>query len=78
MNKTQEKALRTTIEHITGECGCAPSSKSCIYWKQVDKGGDKWQTDLIMKEIKLVLKTMGDTKCKSKTKSKSKSSGKTS
>ena len=52
LTKTQEKKLAGKILHITGECQCSPSSTTCLYWKNVDKGGDDWQTKLIIREIK--------------------------
>lgn len=56
MNKTQEKALASKIKHIVGECGCPASSKTCAYWLHVDKGGDDWQTKMIIKEVKKLWK----------------------
>lgn len=50
--KKDEQALKKKITHITGECGCSSNSKTCPYWKYVDKGGENWQADLIIKEIK--------------------------
>lgn len=47
----QKKKLTSKINHITGECCCSPNSKTCLYWKNVDKGGDDWQAKLIIKEI---------------------------
>lgn len=49
---TQSKKLTAKIRHIVGECGCPASSKTCAYWKNVDKGEDDWQAKLIIKEIK--------------------------
>lgn len=47
----QKKRLTSKIKHIVGECGCSPNSKTCLYWKNVDRGGDEWQAKLILKEI---------------------------
>lgn len=52
LTKAQEKTLTSKIKHITGECGCLPSSKTCLYWKYVDKGGDDWQAKEIIKLVK--------------------------
>ena len=52
LTKAQEKKLTSKIKHIVGECNCSNSSKTCLYWKNVDKGGDDWQAQLIIKEIK--------------------------
>ena len=52
LTKLEEKKLAAKILHITGECSCSPSSKTCAYWATVDKGGATWQTNLIIKEIK--------------------------
>ena len=52
ITKAQEKKLAQAVRHITGECLCSPSSKTCIYWKQVDKGGADWQAQEIIKLIK--------------------------
>lgn len=54
ITKAQEKKLKTKVKHITGECNCPATSKTCAYWKNVDKGGEDWQADLIIKEIKLL------------------------
>lgn len=54
LTAAQKKKLTTAIKHITGECGCSASSKTCAYWRNVDrrdKGGDDWQAKLILKEI---------------------------
>lgn len=51
LNATQKRKLTAKIRHITGECGCSPNSKTCSYWKNVDKGGEDWQAKLIIKEI---------------------------
>lgn len=51
LTKSVEAKLRKDISHITGECMCKPSSKTCTYWKCVEKGG-AWQTDEIIKLIK--------------------------
>lgn len=52
LTKKQENELAKKLPHITGECLCSPSSKTCEYWKNVDKGGDDWQTKAIIKAIK--------------------------
>lgn len=52
LTKAQEKKLAKIISHITGECQCPATSKTCTYWATVDKGGAEWQTDLIIKEVK--------------------------
>lgn len=52
ITKAQEKKLAQKVRHITGECLCSPSSKTCIYWKKVDKGGVDWQAQEIIKLIK--------------------------
>lgn len=52
LTKAQETKLAKLIVHITGECMCSPSSKTCLYWKNVDKGDDDWQTKAIIKAIK--------------------------
>lgn len=52
ITKTQEKKLAQKLAHITGECMCSPNSKTCVYWKNVDKGGDDWQVKEIIKIIK--------------------------
>ena len=51
LTATQIKTLNKVLPHITGACMCSPSSKTCIYWKNVDKKED-WQTAEIIKEIK--------------------------
>ena len=51
----QKKKLTTAVRHITGECGCSCNSKTCLYWKNVDKGGEGWQAKLILKEIEKLL-----------------------
>lgn len=51
LTKAQKMKLTKTISHITGECSCSPNSKTCIYWKLVDKGGDDWQAKEIIKVI---------------------------
>lgn len=51
LSKTQEKKLMAKLKHITGECQCPSSSSTCLYWKNVDKGGD-WQSKQIIKAIK--------------------------
>ena len=52
LTKAEEKKIIGKITHITGECGCSPNSKTCLYWKYVDKGGDDWQAKEIVKLIK--------------------------
>lgn len=52
ITKTQETKLTKAIAHITGVCGCSPSSKTCAYWNNVDKSDSNWQAKLIVKEIK--------------------------
>lgn len=52
LTKAQENKLITKIKHIVGECGCSSNSKTCAYWKLVDKGGADWQVKEIIKEIK--------------------------
>lgn len=52
LTRAQENKLATKIRHITGECGCSASSKTCLYWKNVDKGGEDWQAKEIIKAIK--------------------------
>lgn len=54
LTKTQENKLAKAIAHITGECFCLPSSKTCAYWHNVDKADCNWQTELIIKEIKKI------------------------
>lgn len=51
LTATQIKTLNKVLPHITGACMCSPSSKTCVYWKNVDKKED-WQTAEIIKEIK--------------------------
>lgn len=51
LNAQQKKKLTGKIKHITGECCCSSNSKSCLYWKYVDKGDENWQAKLIIKEI---------------------------
>lgn len=51
LTATQKKKLTSVIRHVTGGCGCSPNSKTCIYWKLVDKGGDDWQAKEIIKVI---------------------------
>lgn len=51
LTKAQEKKLASKVKHITGECSCSPNSKTCIYWKMVDKGGDDWQAKEIIKAL---------------------------
>lgn len=52
LTKMQENKLAKKIVHITGECNCLPSSRTCAYWKNVDKADYNWQTHLIIKEVK--------------------------
>lgn len=52
LTKTQEAKLSRAVRHITGECGCLPSSKTCAYWKNVDKADTDWQAKLVVKEVK--------------------------
>ena len=47
----QKKKLTSKVNHITGECECRPNSKTCLYWKNVDKGGEDWQAKEIIKLI---------------------------
>lgn len=47
----QKRTLTSKVKHITGECSCSCNSKTCIYWKLVDKGGDDWQAKEIIKVI---------------------------
>lgn len=56
VNQTELNKLAKKITHITGECGCPASSKTCVYWKTVDKADYNWQTDLIIKEVKSLIK----------------------
>lgn len=51
LTSAQKKKLASKIKHITGECGCSANSKACLYWKNVDKGGEDWQVKAIIKEI---------------------------
>lgn len=51
LTATQEKKLTAKLIHITGECNCSPNSKTCLYWKLVDKGGVEVAKEII-KEIK--------------------------
>lgn len=54
LNSTQKKKLTSVIRHVTGECGCSPNSKTCLYWKNIDrrdKGGDDWQAKEIIKAL---------------------------
>ena len=51
LTKKQEGDLAKKIVHITGECMCSPTSKTCIYWKKVDEELG-WQTKAIIQEIK--------------------------
>ena len=51
LDSKQKKQLSKTLPHITGECMCPASSKTCVYWKNVEKGVGEWQTKLIIKEI---------------------------
>lgn len=52
LTKAQEKKLVKIVSHITGECNCPATSRTCAYWKNVDRGGADWQAELIVKEIK--------------------------
>lgn len=52
LTQAQIKKLKTKLAHITGECLCSASSKTCVYWKNVDKGDDDWQAKEIIKLIK--------------------------
>lgn len=51
LNATQKKKLTSVIRHVTGECGCSPNSRTCLYWKNIDKGGDDWQVKEIIKVL---------------------------
>lgn len=51
LNATQKKKLTSVIRHVTGECGCSPNSKTCLYWKNVDKVGSDWQAKEIIKAL---------------------------
>lgn len=54
LTSAQKKKLTAVIRHITGVCDCPASSKTCAYWKNIDrrdKGGTDWQAKLIIKEI---------------------------
>ncbi len=52
ITKAQEKQILKKLPHITGECMCPASSKTCIYWKNVDKGVENWQAKELVKLIK--------------------------
>lgn len=55
LTRAQEKKLESKIKHIVGTCQCPATSKTCAYWRNIDrrdKGGAEWQTDLIIKEVK--------------------------
>lgn len=47
----QKRTLASKVKHITGECSCSCNSKTCLYWKNVDKGGEDWQAKEIIKAI---------------------------
>lgn len=51
LNATQKKKLTSVIRHVTGECGCSSNSRTCLYWKNIDKGGDDWQAKEIIKAL---------------------------
>ena len=51
LTATEVKKLQKILPHITGACMCSPNSKTCTYWKNVDKSED-WQTKAIIQEIK--------------------------
>lgn len=40
LTKAQKTKLASKLRHITGECDCSPSSKTCLYWTLVDKGSE--------------------------------------
>lgn len=54
LTATQKKKLMSRVRHITGECGCSANSRTCAYWKYVDKGGDDWQAKEIIKEVEKI------------------------
>lgn len=58
LTKKQENELAKRLVHITGECGCPASSRTCTYWKNVDKCDYNWQTNEIMKLIKNLIKEL--------------------
>lgn len=47
----QKRTLTSKVKHITGECSCSCNSKTCLYWKNVDRGGEDWQAKEIIKTI---------------------------
>lgn len=56
VNQKEIDKLARKIIHLTGECGCSSNSKTCAYWKNVDKADYNWQTNLIIKEVKKLIK----------------------
>lgn len=55
LTKAKQTELVKKFKHIVGTCNCPATSKTCLYWRNVDrrdKGEEDWQVDLIMKEIK--------------------------
>lgn len=54
LTSAQKKKLESKIKHIVGTCQCPATSRTCIYWKNIDrrdKGGDDWQAKEIIKEV---------------------------
>lgn len=51
LTATQKNKLASKVVHIVGECKCSADSKTCTYWKNVDKCDYNWQTELIIREI---------------------------
>lgn len=51
LTATQKKKLISRAKHYTGECGCSPLSKSCPYWKLIDKKGEDDLAKGLVKEL---------------------------
>lgn len=52
LTKAKQTELAKKFKHIVGTCNCPADSKTCTYWRNVDKCDYDWQVDLIIKEIK--------------------------
>lgn len=53
LTTAQKKKLIGKLIHLTGECNCPPSSKTCLYWKYVDKGGEEVAREIVREIEKL-------------------------
>lgn len=51
LTATQKKKLISRAKHYTGECSCSPLSKSCPYWKLIDKKGEDDLAKGLVKEL---------------------------